>query len=441
MKLIDLRTHPNVYFHPVDTCATALTIVNHELNGAVLGQYALAAESDNGLYISRDPLGCNKLFYGWREDGSLVISNRLDNALSAGIDLDQLASCPPGYRLRLQDGVASVVNKEVLSSRRPKTDFDLATFKRTVREALDASFDHLAATYPAHEVVVCLSGGLDSSVIAGLAASRWRRVTAASFTYLSTADLRAWLEGAPVASLRDASEDFRSAAQVAAALGIPFLPVIRAPESVLAATPRAIQLCQDWRDFNVHCAIVNLFLAESIRAHFPGRDVLVLTGDLMNEFVCDYHEEQIEQTTYYPQPRIPIVERRRFFIRGLDVGDREIGVFSAFGLTLCQPFAAVADLYMTVPGGVLDLPDAKMALNGHLLHPAVSEAVNRTKQRAQVGGKEGGTLGIFHRAKLTQAALARLWAESLPKERRGERPHDIIQFGRYRSTRVTEGVG
>src|SRR5439155_8100316 len=152
-------------------------------------------------------------------------------------------------------------------------------------------------------------------------------VAAVSFTYLDADDLRRHALGAPAERLASASDDLRSAAAVASALGLPLLSVVRPREAVAAAIRASVQLCQDWRDFNVHCATVNLFLAQDIRAAFPGERVVVLTGDLMNEYVCDYSEERIGDTVYYKIPRIPLDKRRRYFVRGLDAGDREIGVF------------------------------------------------------------------------------------------------------------------
>src|SRR5260370_33751025 len=169
---------------------------------------------------------------------------------------------------------------------------------------------------------------------------------------------------------------------------MPLLPVVRCREAVAGAVKSSVQLCQDWRDFNVHCATVNLFLAQDIRAAFPAEKVVVLSGDLMNEYVCDYSEERVGTTVYYKIPRIPMHKRRRYFVRGLDAGDREIGVFSAYGLIACQPFAVLAERFMRIPALMLERPDLKWALNGPLLAPQVMAHVNRAKTRAQVGGQD-----------------------------------------------------
>jgi hypothetical protein len=152
----------------------------------------------------------------------------------------------------------------------------------------------------------------------------------------------------------------------------------------------------------------------------------------MNEFVCDYHEEEIEGTIYYPQPRMSLENRRRFFVRGLDAGDRELGVFNAFGLAVCQIFTTVVEQYLRIPGDVLEKENIKVILNESILAPEVRENVSKTKRRAQVGGADGGVLGIIHRYGLDQPLLEKIWKSTLPKQNSKKNPLDIIQFGRYR---------
>ena len=121
----------------------------------------------------------------------------------------------------------------------------------------------------------------------------------------------------------------------------------------------------------------------------------------------------------------------KHFVRGLDSSDREIGVFWAYGLIVCQPFAVVAEAYMRIPAQMLDQPDLKWTLNGPLLSPSVSAHVNRAKTRAQVGGKDFGTLGIYHRLGVGDEQLRRAWQDQFP----GEPPahcDEFIQFGRYK---------
>jgi hypothetical protein len=327
------------------------------------------------------------------------------------------------------EGIRDMAGADIANAS-PGTGLDVDAFREQVREALGGAFAWLAQAFAGCRFAVCLSGGIDSSVIASLAALHLPGTVAASFTYLDPEDLRHHALGVPVDQLASASDDFRCAARVAQGLGMPLRPVVRSHKAVAGAVATSVRLCQDWRDFNVHCATVNLFLAQDIRAAFPGESVIVLTGDLMNEYVCDYSDERIDDTIYYRVPRVPADRLRRHFVRGLDSSDREIGVFWAYGLAVCQPFAVVAGAYMRIPAQMLDQPDLKWTLNGPLLSPSVTAHVNRAKTRAQVGGKDFGTLGIYHKLGIGEEQLRRAWRDQFP----GESPahcDEFIQFGRY----------
>jgi asparagine synthetase B (glutamine-hydrolysing) len=350
-----------------------------------------------------------------------------------GVMLDDLASVPPGHRLRVSGQDVTVEAGEDLSRLQANDPFDPLEFQQRLADGLTRAFERIARRFPSQRIVVCLSGGLDSTLVADFASRRFGdRMHTASFSYIDSDDLRAWLSGGD-AALASLSEDFNAARGIADVLGVPFIPVLRPRESVLRALAPATALCQDFRDFNVHCAIVNLFLAETIRARFPDEPVVVLTGDLMNEYVCDYQEERIDGTVYYPQPRVPLATRRRFLLRGLDAGDREIGVFGALGLVACQPYAALARLFLQIPADLLADRNLKRTLNAPLLRPRLLDRVNAGKFRAQVGGADGGTLGLLHRHKAGSELLRKLWAEMLPDSLRGDDPWDVIQVGRYRS--------
>ena len=95
------------------------------------------------------------------------------------------------------------------------------------------------------------------------------------------------------------SDDFRSASSIANYLKINFYPIFKSSKSVIYNLKNVLNLVQDWRDFNVHCAIVNLFIAENLRTKFDPEKTIILTGDLMNEFVCDYREETVGKNNFF----------------------------------------------------------------------------------------------------------------------------------------------
>jgi hypothetical protein len=435
VKLLAIIEYPQIRY--ADWSAD--DIIDRGMGGGPLpsGQYALALVRGDTVLLARDPIGCNKLFFGINSEGRLVVGNRALHVWRRGVTLAAMGSCPPGHVLEVHKGeVRDLGGSDLFAtvSDEPLSVEDLVTESHAI---LDRAFGWLAGEFKGCRFVICLSGGLDSSVIASFAAKRLSNVAAASFTYLDHDDLRRHALGTPADELA-VSEDFRCATGVAGALEMPLLTVVRPREAVAGAVHSSVQLCQDWRDFNVHCATVNLFLAQDIRAAFPGERVVVLTGDLMNEYVCDYREERVGTTIYYKVPRVPMSKRRRYFVRGLDAGDREIGVFSAYGLIACQPFALLAEHYMRIPPAMLEQPDLKWMLNGPLLAPQIVAHVNRAKTRAQVGGKDFGTLGIYHQLGIGEAHLRQTWQADFSTER-AQTCDEFIQFGRYKAPRYSQG--
>jgi len=398
-----------------------------------LGAYAVAWEENDDIFLARDPLGLNKLFYGFMDSGKIVVANRLRQLAEYGVHVDKMASCSAGNLVKISKENIIVITGVPVSDRPVNEDFDLKTFQSIVSEKLNLYFEYIAKRWPNAIFVVCLSGGLDSSIIAYMAKNRLKNVYAASFSFADDDSILNSHNFELLKNKGNFSDDFYAAANVAEELDLPLIPIFRKKSALSSAIALAIQLGQDWRDFNVHCAVVNLFLAQDIRATFPDSEVVVLTGDLMNEYVCDYQEEEINGTIYYPQPKIKAVKRRRFFMRGLDAGDREIGVFNAFGLPVCQAYSVVSDNYISVPGEYLEQDNAKILLNSHLLPDMLFDKVGKAKVRAQVGGKDGGVLGAFHALGLDEEKLLDIWNSGFPINTRPDDPSDIIQFGRYRA--------
>jgi hypothetical protein len=399
--------------------------------GLPLGQYARAERVGDDTLIARDPLGCAKVFYGRSRDGTLVVGNRIAALVGRGVLLSEIASCPPGRLVAVGQGTRPRMFGTQPPPQAQTFAFDPDALRSHARERLAAAFSALAERHRGARFVVCLSGGSDSSIIAGFAAKYLPGAVCCSFSFRPAnagSDF-----GHDLDQLDAGSDDFRAASRVARYLGLPLLPVLRPSEAVRDALPLAVGLCQDWRDFNVHCAVVNLFLAQDIRARFPDDDVVVLTGDLMNEYMCDYREEIVDGHVYYRQPRVDIGRRRDFFVMGLDAGDREIGVFGAYRLTLYQAFALLSDLYMAIPASELERANFKHWLNDPLLPDGLPDLISRQKTRAQVGGRDMGVLGVCHRLGVTPAQLQTWWKDAVAPAADLRDVLDLIQVGKYRT--------
>ena len=149
---------------------------------------------------------------------------------------------------------------------------------------------------------------------------------------------------------------------------------------------------EDWRDFNVHCGALNILLANAIKRQDKNKG-LIITGDLMNEFTCDYNEEIINGRKYYKLPCISKKALQRWLVKGLMTSSREDRVFEYFGLTTIQPYALTYDLYSRLQDDDLSTPNIKWRCNTTKETQWLLKLISNVKLRAQVGSKD--TMGIL----------------------------------------------
>lgn len=173
-----------------------------------------------------------------------------------------------------------------------------------------------------------------------------------------------------------------------------FIPASR--RDILDSTTNSLLYGQDWRDFNVHCGVVNDILGQAIarKAEEWGEGIkpLLLSGDMMNEIVADYTPVSYRGKDYYSLPRLEGRALRTFLIRGLDTGDREIGIFRQYGLDAIQPYGLAIDAYLKVPSRLLQGDTAKGALVREIAGDILpSFVLERKKVRAQIGTSQQPT--------------------------------------------------
>jgi asparagine synthetase B (glutamine-hydrolysing) len=245
------------------------------------------------------------------------------------------------------------------------------------------------------------------------------------------------------------SEDARYAEHLAKVLRMPLRLVPASEDEVFAALDNAICYGQDWRDFNVHCAIVNDIVARAIRQDIDSSgsrtEPLVLTGDLANEFLADYTPVAYGDQEYYRLPRLRPGALQQVLIQGLDAGDREVGVFSHHGLDVLQPYGFIVDQYLRLPDSFIGGTASKQALAKQMagdLLPAF--VLDRPKVRAQAGDStlNAGILPLLIRhgygAEWLRRAFCRLFqvehAAFLDRFVRGGRYRFVQEFSDARVT-------
>jgi hypothetical protein len=170
----------------------------------------------------------------------------------------------------------------------------------------------------------------------------------------------------------------------------------------------------DWRDFNVHAGLVNFGLASGIAAAGSTTDDLVLTGDFPNEYLVDYHAEELGGQTYYSLPRLPPAALQAALVRGLETSHRETGPFYARSLPVVQVYGPAVDHYLALSASFLADPQRKERLCHMIFGDAIPDYVySRPKTRAQIGDPDGdgGVLGVCLAHGIDARALRRRFTE------------------------------
>ncbi|GLX06604.1 asparagine synthase-related protein [Microbispora sp. NBRC 16548] len=366
------------------------------------GRFATAHHQGDRIVLARDPLGLNKLFIGHHPTRGMIATSYLIDLTRAGIPFARTYAVPAGsiFTVDLRRSTTSIHRYATL----PPTsgsDRSQEAVAADIADALACGMRRLAATRPDHPVAICLSGGADSSLIAAYARRYLPNHTLTAYTYSYTGG------GTGL------SQDAAAAQRIAAHLGLPIRLVAADTDAILQALPRALTYGQDWRDFNVHAAIVNDLLAAAIAADHPTVPrPLVITGDLMNELLGDYSPVTYAGDTYYRLPRLDPGKLRVSLTRGIQTGDREVGVFNAHGLEVIQPYGWAARLLLDLPNPV-SKPDIITRLAAGALP---EDVIHRPKVRAQIGDHDAhqGILPQLLRAGLDarglQAAFCRTFA-------------------------------
>ncbi|MFF5781841.1 asparagine synthase-related protein [Streptomyces virginiae] len=383
-----LETHlpvRNVYWNPDG--GTHPERISAQSAPALVGRFAHVQQDGDRVTAIRDQLGLNKLYVGFHPDRGVIAANYLADLVTAGIAFTGTYAIPAGSIVTLDpDRRTGVVRSFASLPARAGSNDTPAKIAHRVSELLDQGMRHLADAHPGLPVAVCLSGGADSSVVA--AYTREHFPHAVAYTY-SFGD-------------EHLSQDAAAAQRVAAHLNMPLRLVRADRETLLTALPPALLHGQDWRDFNVHAAVVNEVLGAAIADDHP-HGALVFTGDLMNEFLADYTPVPYAGSLYYRLPNLPPDRLRVHLTRGVQTGDREVGVFAAHGLTVVQPYSWATTELLALPE-----PVSKPGLMTRLArHRLPDSTLRRPKVRAQIGdlGSDTGVLPQLLQAGITQPRL------------------------------------
>jgi asparagine synthetase B (glutamine-hydrolysing) len=400
-------------------------------DGAILeGAFAAIVGSDDddgGVRLARDPLGLDKLF--WAAAGDRIeLASRPSLLTDRGHPLEACYAVPANSLVSYPES-ADPGSPVVTPIAAPALDAEGPTaepLERIARRIHATTARYVAAILAARPgpVVVCLSGGLDSTSIAALVREHRDDVIAVTF------DLER-----PGRAHR--SDDSHAAVQAARHLGLTVTPAVHPPASILEWLDDVLAAGIDWRDFNVHAGLVNAGLALTIAEIVGSRrhETTVFTGDLVNELVADYHEETYRAKTYYRLPRLPMAATRAALVRGLATSHREIGVFAHYGLSVVQPYAAARSDFLRLPTDILGPGQGKSTLYRLMFGDTLPRSCyDRPKTRAQTGSEQGdrGVLAACVDAGIDAPSLAQRFAQLHHAPDTGALTR-FMRAGRYRT--------
>ena len=250
--------------------------------GELHGMYAfLAAGTDGSFYAVRDPVGIKPLYWA-RRDGNVRFASEI-----RAFDADwqpYVEAFPPGHYwtpdsglVRFADAVPEAGHDQLEGPSEPGAPVP-DEILRTTREKLVESVERqMMGDVP---VGVFLSGGLDSSLVAAIAAP-----------YLEERgeQLKTFAVGT------ENSADLIAAREVAEFLGTEHHERIYTAEDALEVLPKVVRTIENYDPSLVRSAVPNYMLAELTAKHVK----VVLTGEGADEifagyeYLCRFQEEDL----------------------------------------------------------------------------------------------------------------------------------------------------
>jgi asparagine synthase (glutamine-hydrolysing) len=237
--------------HSVERFEREKAVADH----AETGHLAKAFVTSGRLVLHRDPLGVAPLYYGSIDGEAFCFASEVKALLDPCSEIKQL---PAGYELKENE----IVPYFTLEKKKPLSEPPeaiAAELKRRLVESVEKriSLGGIVGSW--------LSGGLDSSAIAALAAPRVKKLHT----------FAAGLEGAP---------DLKYARMVADFIGSEHFEVIPTFDDLLAALPDVIYHLESFDALLVRSSITNYLVAKKASEHVDA----VFSGEGGDELFAGY---------------------------------------------------------------------------------------------------------------------------------------------------------
>ena len=220
-------------------------------------EYALVLydAKENSFVAARDPVGIRPLYFGVTKDGTYVFASEPKNLLTL---VGRIHPFPPGHYFK--DG--EFVKYRDMSVVEHPSDDDMETALQKIHDLLiEGVKKRLDSDTP---VGFLLSGGLDSSLVCGIAAS------------LTDKPLKTWAIGMDVDAI-----DLKYAREVADYIHSDHHEVIISKEDVIGAVDEVVRLLGTWDITTVRASIGMYLVCKKIHETSDVR--VIMTGEISDE--------------------------------------------------------------------------------------------------------------------------------------------------------------
>ena len=299
------------------------------------GTFAVFKKTKKGdYYLARDPSGSKKIFYGYSNKLKKIFfsNNFIFLAKKKHINLNSIKSIEKGSVLKINSQGKVLWQKYFTFDYKTKISYE-----NYIKKNLILFLKHLKKIH-GDTCAVCLSGGLDSTLVAYYASKIFKNLKLIN------------IHLGHLSKIKNVElYDSETALKISKYLRCKLIRLkINQSDINLKNLRKIMYASQDYRDYNIHCATLNFFIAKNIN-----KKMFVLTGDFMNEYFADYKEEALNNKIYYKNPNVDLKTLQSFFMRALDSSDREGGIFNFFNIPLYQPYSIFFQYFQNLKLNVL----------------------------------------------------------------------------------------
>ena len=289
---------------------------------ALDGMFAFAIADRDNFMLARDPIGIKPLYYGYRH-GHMYFSSELGAMSLAGVE--EVHEFPTGSYFTPRDGFVRYYDIPPVQDQSPP---DVETACERIRDTFRAAVEKRLLADPEVPVGSFLSGGLDSSLVAAIAAQK--------IPHLHTFAV----------GMRDAdgeiSDDLQAARLAADHIGSTHHELIFTEDEYNEALPVVISKLETYDPSLVRCAVPCYFTCKLAAQYVT----VVLTGEGADELFAGYH-----YLKHFPEEKInPETRRLIGSVHNINL-QRADRMGMLFSLELRVPFfdTAMIDLAMQLP--------------------------------------------------------------------------------------------